>query len=88
MADSSTPDRYVDLPKGEQMKIDRTHSEVADWWWRAQRQTKTVWHSTRKDPIACIFRRSEKAPLFNGGLFRHLKSGAERSGKKGITKTR
>ena len=43
--------------------------KVAGWGPRAQRQTKSVWHSARNGPIACILHGAEKAPGSIWGAF-------------------
>jgi len=62
---------------------------VAGWGLRAQRQTKSVWHSVRTGPIARILHGGEKAPGPIGGLFRRLIKTGERRGVegRGIIKT-
>ena len=60
-------------------------SEVAGWGPRSQRQTKSVWHSDRNGPMACILNGVEKAPESIGGLFRHLTEKRGRGdGRRGL----
>ena len=58
-------------------------SEVAGWGPRAQRQTKSVWHSARNGPIACIFNGAEKPPVPIGGFFRRRIEKREERGQAG-----
>ncbi len=77
--------KTLDYPRHRNTMVHCTNREVAGWGPRAQRQTKSVWHSARNGPIAHILLRAEKPPVLYGGLFRRLTKSARREVAGGVS---